>query len=163
VIRLHLPPLRERPGDIQLLIAHFLNRLSSKLGKNKPALSRKALNALMSYSYPGNVRELRNIVEYAVNICDSRKIKYEHLPSYLMEAERNDNRGYIRNESARLVPAIESNNRYQPEFDKGWSEIEKQMILNALVKAGGRKSKAAQSLGWSRSTLWRKMKQHKIR
>ena len=72
VIRLHLPPLRDRQGDIQLLLDHFLNTLSTQLGKKRLSLSRKALKILFNYHYPGNVRELRNIVEYAVNICGDR-------------------------------------------------------------------------------------------
>ena len=90
VIRLHLPPLRDRQGDIQLLLDHFLNSLSTQMGKKMLGLSREALKILLTYHYPGNVRELRNIVEYAVNICGDRQIKPKHLPSYLMEAGQFD-------------------------------------------------------------------------
>ncbi len=160
VIRLHLPPLRDRQGDIQLLLDHFLNALSTQFGKKKSTLTPKAKKRLMSYNYPGNVRELRNIVEYAVNICREKRIRLEHLPSYLLYP------GHFNMEAeTQTSPAfrVEKNNIASKEPHPNWSEIEKQMILEALVKTGGRKNSAAESLGWARSTLWRKMKQYEIR
>jgi len=161
VIRLHLPPLRDRQGDIQLLLAHFLNTLSAQLGKKKAALSPKALKCLLTYNYPGNVRELRNIVEYAINICGDRQIKTKHLPSYLLEAGQVYVTAMAQEPPNRLAVNVEDG-LTRPESDQGWPDIEKQMIMEALVKVGGRKNKAAISLGWARSTLWRKMKQHGI-
>ena len=73
VLRIHLPPVRQRRGDIQLLLDHFLNVVSAKLGKNNMWLSKNAQNILTAYPYPGNVRELQNIIEYAVHICKQRK------------------------------------------------------------------------------------------
>lgn len=163
VIRLHLPPLRDRQGDIQLLLDHFLNTLPTQLGKKKPALSRKALKSLMSYNYPGNVRELRNIVEYALNICGDRQIKLKHLPSYLMEAGQVDVTAVLQEPPARLAFNTEEGGFTRPDSHQSWPDIEKQMIIEALVKASGRKNKAAASLGWARSTLWRKMKHYGIR
>lgn len=161
VIRLHLPPLCDRQGDIQLLLDHFLNILSTQLSKKKSALSPKALKCLLTYSYPGNVRELRNIVEYAINICGDRQIKTKHLPSYLMEAGQVYATAIEPAHSTRLASKTEGDFT-RPESHQAWPDVEKQMIMEALVKAGGRKNKAALSLGWARSTLWRKMKQYKI-
>ena len=161
VIRLHLPPLRDRQGDIQLLLDHFLNTLSAQLGKKKAALSPKALKCLLSYSYPGNVRELRNIIEYAINICGDRQIKTKHLPSYLTEAGQVDVTAIAQESPTRLAVNVEDGFT-RPASHQGWPDIEKQMIMEALVKAGGRKNKASLSLGWARSTLWRKMKQYGI-
>ena len=161
VIRLHLPPLRDRQGDIQLLLDHFLNSLSAQLGKKKSALSPKALKCLLTYSFPGNVRELRNIVEYAINICSDRQIKTRHLPSYLTEAGQVDVSAVAQEPPSRLNFKIEGGFT-PPEPHQGWPDVEKQMIMEALVKVGGRKNKAALSLGWARSTLWRKMKQYGI-
>ncbi len=162
VIRLHLPPLRERQGDIQLLLDHFLNALATHLGKNKPTVSGKALHLLMTYHYPGNVRELRNIIEYALNICKGGEIKRKHLPLYLMEAARFDV-GQPRPNPA--SPETVGNSHGFPNSQstpRDWAAIEKEMIIQALVKTGGRKNKAAVALGWARSTLWRKMKQYGI-
>lgn len=162
VIRLHLPPLRERQGDIQLLLTHFLNTLSVQLGKQIRGMSDKALKMLLAYHYPGNVRELRNIVEYAVNICSQREIQPKDLPSYLTTA------GPL-NEAPPTARPVDSGDPYDEdggflisEPRQDWSDVEKRMILQALVKAGGRKNKAAGALGWARSTLWRKMKRYGI-
>lgn len=160
VIRLHLPPLRERHGDAQLLLDHFLNTIADQLGKKKCVLSAKASKVLLSYNYPGNIREMKNIVEYAVNISDDRQIRRQHLPTYLMETGE----GRYLNTPKRPLSGIEPAGialvpSPQPQ---SWLAIEKQMIMNALVREGGRKNKAALSLGWARSTLWRKMKQYGI-
>ena len=163
VIRLHLPPLRDRQGDIKLLLDHFLDTLSAQLGKEKKVLSPPAMNIVMSYRYPGNVRELRNILEYAVNICEDRMIKPEHLPSYLTDAGQADATADAQESSLRLAFQTEKNGPPNLEPGQSWPDIEKQMILEALIKASGRKNKAAASLGWARSTLWRKMKQYGIR
>ena len=85
VIRLHLPPLRKRQGDIRLLLDHFLHKVSVQLGRKTPDLSSSALQILLGYPYPGNVRELRNFVEYAVNICNGDKILPRHLAMILYE------------------------------------------------------------------------------
>ena len=162
VIRLHLPPLRDRQGDIQLLLDHFLNTLSTQMDKKKLDLSRKALKILLTYNYPGNVRELRNIVEYAINICGDRQIKPKHLPSYLIEADPFDMTATAQDQASRLVFKTEDKSFIGPEPHQNWSDIEKRMIMEALIKAGGRKNKAAISLGWARSTLWRKLKQYGI-
>jgi two-component system response regulator AtoC len=162
VIRLHLPPLRDRTGDIQLLLDHFLNSLSLQLGKKMLGLSREALKIVLTYHYPGNVRELRNIVEYAINICRDRQIKPEHLPSYLMEAGHGDLAAVAQEPPTRLAFKTEEGGFTRPEPPRSWPDIEKRMIMEALIKAGGRKNKAAASLGWARSTLWRKIKQYGI-
>ena len=163
VIRLHLPPLRERHGDIQLLLDHFLNTLSAQLGKRTPTLSRKALKILLAYKYPGNVRELKNILEYAINICSDQQIRPRQLPSYLLEPEP-----FAISEPAQQTnfpnsSLADENSYLRAEPDQNWSDIEKRMIMEALIRAGGRKNKAAASLGWARSTLWRKMNQYGIR
>ena len=116
----------------------------------------------MSYNYPGNVRELRNIVEYAINICRDRQIKPEHLPSYLMEAGPDDMAAVAQVPPTRLAFKTEESGFARPEPHQSWPAIEKRMITEALIKAGGRKNKAAVSLGWARSTLWRKIKQYGI-
>ena len=162
VIRLHLPPLRNRQGDVQLLVDHFLNTLSRQLGKKKPTLSRKAIQCLLSYRYPGNVRELRNVIEYAVNICEDDIVTTRHLPFYLLDQNRADEAAGWNTPVSR-PPEHPFEDCATSSTARGvWPEIEKQMILDALVKTGGRKNKAASALGWARSTLWRKMKQHGI-
>ncbi len=161
VVRVHLPPLREREDDIRLLLDHFLNRFAEKFGKAVGGFSRDALTLLTRYEYPGNVRELRNIVEYAVNVCGETRIGADHLPAYL--AEDRPGTGGMASSPDASDPSrrsLSSLDGHKPE--ETWSEVERRMILDALVRAGGKRTKAAQILGWGRSTLWRKIKQHGI-
>ncbi|MCF8050131.1 MAG: sigma 54-interacting transcriptional regulator [Desulfobacterales bacterium] len=163
VIRLHLPPLRERQGDVRLLLDYFLNKISAQLGRKTPELSKRALKILLAYSYPGNVRELRNFIEYTVNICTDDKITPRHLPAYLTDPSQAAVVEVAPPATAGIAAESEKQRLARTGPDQPWPEIEKQMIIEALVKTGGRKSRAADFLGWSRSTLWRKMKQFGIR
>lgn len=153
VARVQLPSLREREDDIRLLLDHFLNTFNQHLKKNLKGYSSEALRILLDYTFPGNVRELRNIVEYAVHVCSRNTIETDHLPTYLLTPAV----------STHPVPEKHSPLLFsQQNNDASWNTVERQMILNALVQAGGRKSKAATLLGWGRSTLWRKIKQYGI-
>ena len=159
VLRAHLPPLREREGDVRLLMDHFLHQFVNSLGKNIKDFSREAVTLLTRYSYPGNVRELRNIVEYATNICQGERIEPEHLPASMQEEcmhEIDRQAG----KAAGSVMATESDRIGQAAAQpaaSSWTEIEKKYILQALMKTGGNRTRAAKELGWGRSTLWRKI------
>jgi PAS domain S-box-containing protein len=157
VVRLHLPPVRERGDDIRLLIDHFLRSYLTRLKKPIKGFSGKALRLLLSFTYPGNVRELRNIVEYAVNICDEDLILLKHLPAYLTDPSAQD---WERAEDKYEPGAHWTSEPQIRESDKDWASAEKTMIMDALLKARGSRSKTAESLGWGRSTLWRKMKSY---
>ena len=162
VVRLHLPPLREREGDIRLIMDHFMNIFTSRFRKNIKGLSKTALKILLRYAFPGNVRELRNIVEYAVNICPNGQIQPEHLPAYITDTETyNDLPAHAVGEtSGWRAPLIEPGKKHIEQ--KTWASLERDIIMEALVKAKGRRNKAADILGWGRSTLWRKMKHYGI-
>ena len=86
VVRLEVPPLRERDGDIRLLMEYFLNKFNRQFQKKIKGFSPEAIEVLRRYPYPGNVRELGNMVEYATNVCHETMIKPEHLPDYLGKA-----------------------------------------------------------------------------
>ncbi len=162
VVRIHLPPLRERLGDSRLLMDHFLNSLNTKLNKTITDFSTDTLKILNDYQFPGNVREMRNIIEYAVNICQEGKIRPEHLPSYIFETgiqteipipvAKTENEQEISNHETRI-------NHGESQT---WSDQERKLIMDALTKTGGRRAEAAEILGWGRSTLWRKMKQYQM-
>ena len=169
VVRLFLPPLRERGGDVRLLLDHFLGVLAAPFGKSVGGFSEEALKLLTSHTYPGNVRELRNIVEYAVNVCPGERIRKSHLPAYIAEVP------VCAAETAEADPAAEHQAvqpssasagaaaaaaHVHPALGESWPDVERRMILDALLRAGGRRSKAAEILGWGRSTLWRKMKSY---
>ncbi|MCP4670122.1 MAG: PAS domain-containing protein, partial [Desulfobacula sp.] len=86
VARVHLPPLREREGDIRLLLDHFFSHYQRLVNKKLSGFSRTALARLLDYHYEGNIRELKNIVEYAVNVANTSMIEHENLPSYLFDS-----------------------------------------------------------------------------
>ena len=166
VVRLEVPPLRERQGDIRLLMEYFLNKFNKQFQKKIRGFSPEVIEILRGYPYPGNVRELGNMVEYATNVCHETIIKPEHLPDYL---------GGSWDESLHPeIMAAGGERGGRPEMGderlgKGfadtrlnWREMERRMISEALLKSRGNRTKAAKLLGWGRSTLWRKMKQHKL-
>jgi NtrC-family two-component system response regulator AlgB len=87
VVTIEIPPLRDRPDDIRILAERFLAHFAKESGRNVAAFDRDASDALMKHSYPGNVRELRNLIERAVLLCDRDQISLEHLPPNLLNAE----------------------------------------------------------------------------
>ncbi len=173
VLRVHIPPLRERDGDVRLLIDHFLLMFATNFNKNIKKISTQALQQLTSYRYPGNVRELRNIIEYGVNICRGEVIEIDHLPPYVLEEPVSPSLITPKQElslpadgQANAAPNIQhsaANNRREiPDNAANWSDIEKQNILHALMQTGGNRSEAAKVLAWGRTTLWRKMKEYNL-
>ena len=162
VVRLHLPPLREREDDIRLILDHFINIFATRFRKDINGLSKKVLKVLLDYPFPGNVRELRNIIEYAVNICPGGQIQFTHLPAYLSETKYHYDRSTSEAGEASEWTASFVKSSSEQSGQKTWAFLERDMIIEALVKNKGRRNKAADMMGWGRSTLWRKMKQYKI-
>jgi len=162
VVRLHLPPLRERGDDIRLILDHFINIFATRFKKDINGLSKKVLKILLDYPFPGNVRELRNIIEYAVNICPRGQIQFTHLPAYLSETKHQYDRSTPEAGEASEWTASFVKSNSEKSGQKTWASFERDMIIEALVKSKGRRNKAAEMMGWGRSTLWRKMKQYKI-
>lgn len=154
VINLHLPPLRERGEDVTLLTDHFLKLYQTKFGKSIEGFSKNATAILESYSYPGNVRELRNLIEYAVSFCDTPLIRMRHLPGYMLHSPKLPGDLTFPTEQV----SSQSPESKPPSRPERWEDVQRKMILDALVKANGKKQEAAKLLGWGRSTLWRKMK-----
>lgn len=162
VLSVHLPPLRDREGDVRLLTDHFLERFAKGLGKAIKGVSPQALAVLKRYSYPGNVRELRNIVEHAVTVCREEMVRPEDLPDYVLRGAALD--------SARPPEAVSGARDGDPAGHRSgvgglsgratWSEVERRMIMEALLECRGHRGEAAKRLGWGRSTLWRKMRRH---
>jgi DNA-binding NtrC family response regulator len=185
VVRLNLPPLRERRDDIRLLLDHFLKTFTTKFKKQIRGFTSQVLELLLNYPFPGNVRELRNIVEYASNLCQEHQVQLEHLPAYLLQptpaaqphhpsihasaaASSEPGPG---DTSGQSDPAARERKMILEELLKRrddrermleWPEIERKMIVEAIVKAQGRRNHAAALLGWSRSRFYRKMKRHGI-
>ena len=166
VVRLEVPSLREREGDIRLLMEYFLNQFSKQFQKKISGFAPKAIEILARYPYPGNVRELMNIVEYAANVCHQGSVQPEHLPDYLMGPWEDTPRvGF----STRAAETTGVSSPEKVRMGEGlatqkldWREMERRMISEALLQTRGNRTKASKLLGWGRSTLWRKMKQHNL-
>lgn len=141
VVRFHLPSLAERKDDLPLLIGHFLNKYGLLFHKTVREVDPRARQALMDHDYPGNVRELENIVERAVALCDGQTLTLADLPEDLRGA----------------VP--------QPPVDQNLltlEEMERGHIARVLEITGRNKGMASRVLGIPRTTLWRKLKQFKL-
>lgn len=160
VLRMHLPALKDRDGDIRLLLDHFSRGISDSLGKKIKGFSPKSIDILTSYSYPGNVRELRNIVEYAVNMCQGKQIRPDNLPQYMFNPLPNIEKPVKAIEKCVESPVNVSMPAIVSPPNSGWSDIERELILDALKKSRGNRSEAARMLGWGRTTLWRKINRH---
>jgi PAS domain S-box-containing protein len=143
IVTLFLPPLRERKEDIPLLFEHFLRRLNSMRGKEIQGISPKAMNLLMSYDFPGNIRELENIVEYATVVCKNYLIRRVHLPETLQQKI-----------GQRKILASEKITESEPSLEA----VEKDIIYRTLRKNNWSRKLTAAQMGIHPTTLWRKMK-----
>jgi len=152
VVKIEMPPLRERVGDIASLAEHFLHQQSSELGRQFSGFTTGALDALRRYQYPGNVRELSNIVERAAVLSKNQTIEVEDLPAHVM----NDS------DSPLSISA------HAPSSDEPWTPMtlsdammrpEREVILRALEANDWNRQKTAEVLGINRTTLYKKMKQ----
>lgn len=145
VIDIHMPSLRQRPEDIQPLAEHILSQLNAK---NKPiSLSPGALNALLNYSFPGNVRELENILERACTLCENSRIELEDL-----KLNPGDSAGATSTspKASRLSQAQRSENLIPiGSLDDHLEEIEKEILIETLEQARWNRTEAAKKLGIS--------------
>jgi transcriptional regulator with GAF, ATPase, and Fis domain len=145
VFPIEIPPLRERKEDIPLLVAYFIDRYARKAGKNIQTVNKQNLDLLQSYPWPGNIRELQNVIERSVIVCETENFSVDE--SWL----------------SRPHPATEATSQF--EFSKNLSAHEKEMIETALSESGGRvfgPSGAAAKLRMPRSTLESKIRSLKI-
>ncbi|MFH0930927.1 MAG: sigma-54 dependent transcriptional regulator [Candidatus Zixiibacteriota bacterium] len=145
VIPIHIPPLRERKGDTELLIKFFIKKYCDKLGVLEKGISSEAISSLVSYSWPGNVRELENTLERAVLLTSGEIIDLNSLTQNIVE---NKPLGFIRSTQPE-IPALES--------------IERAYIFWVLNQTGWQKTKAAQILGIDASTLYRKIERYNLK
>jgi transcriptional regulator with PAS, ATPase and Fis domain len=142
VFRIELPSLRDRPEDLPLLIAHILRRLCASRSAAPPEVSENAMQVLLNYAYPGNIRELENILEHALILCAENTLRRKHLPDYLRQRP----------------PASGA----KPEKAVAPGSSERSRIAAALKRHQGNRTLAARALGMDRSTLWRKMSKFQI-
>jgi PAS domain S-box-containing protein len=148
VIELELPPLRERSSDIPLLVGRFIAEIEARLEQEIPGVSTEAMKILLNYSYPGNVRQLKNIIEHAVILCQGRQISRQALPAYVFSSKRHG----VVSSAAHPDPVGASTD---PLVTK-----EREAILETLSLHGWNLLETSKALHINRTTLWRKMKKH---
>ncbi len=141
VIRLHIPPLRHRIDDIPLLVRHFISKFNLELGKNIHGVDNMTMKVLLSHRWKGNVRELKNVIERAMILCDKKNIEINDLP-----AELNDSK----NRSGLIG---------RGDLKQSVREFERVSILSVLEDVSFDKMKAASILGLSKSSLYRKIEE----
>jgi two-component system response regulator AtoC len=150
VVPILLPPLRERRADIPLLVDHFVGRFNERLKKRIQGCEPEALEHLGAYSWPGNIRELENVMERSVLFGDGPRIKASDLPPELTATPGDEGRG---GKAASLKEAV----RAETE------RVEREMIVRALEETAGNVTRAAQRLQISRKSLQIKMKELGLR
>ncbi len=144
VIPIKMPPLREKKEDIPLLANHFMQKHRTKvIGKDVTGISKEALQALMNYHFPGNVRELENAIEYAIDFTSGPLIQREDLPSYILEERRIS-------DEARSIPIM--------PLKDAKARLEKDLIIAALIETGGNISESARLLNIHRQNLQQKIR-----
>ncbi len=144
IINLRLPPLRERIEDVPLLIENFIHKMNRIQGKSISGVDREVLALLLAHDYPGNIRELENIIEHGFVLCSEGEINSSHLPAYLAQ-----------------------NKKYEPQktavsVGEAVEMTEKVRIMEALKNNGYNRLAAARELGIHKSTLFRKLKKYRI-
>ncbi len=149
VVNIFLPPLRERRGDIPLLMEHFRSELSERTNKEVQGFSRQARQALMAYDWPGNIRQLRNAVERMLVLDIDGLLDVDDLPEDIaaLGAETGDGRGFDAATGADTL------------IGKSLGEVEKYYIQRTLELTGGKREEAASMLGIGERTLYRKIKE----
>lgn len=145
VVTFKLPSLKEKREDIPYLVEYFIRRFNAKTGKKIISVSPGVMSVLMRYDYPGNVRELENIIEHSFVLCHGRIIQRKHLPPELVQSDKELESSI----SSAPTPITKSIN-------------EQTKLIETLRSCNGEISKAASELGIHRATLWRKMKRYNI-
>jgi PAS domain S-box-containing protein len=143
VVPFSVPSLRERAEDLSLLIDHFINKVTNRLGKRIAGMDRQVMAVLTSYSWPGNIRELENIIEAAVHLTKGEQITLESLPDYMQTQN-----AIYRFNNKKLKDIVE--------------ETEKWVLKQSLERNQGDKILAANELGVSRSTLYDKLNKYDL-
>lgn len=159
VVPIHIPPLRERKEDIYLLLKHFLNHFNKQFNKNFQEVEERAYEIILNYPWPGNIRELKNMVERIVLLEDDKVLRAEHLPIGIREGTpiKQELGSARRLEMALSKPFGEEG----VDFEGLMQNIEQELIEKALREAGGNQSKAARMLRLNRDKIRYRIKQSK--
>lgn len=145
VVTLTIPPLRERLDDMENLIKTFIKKFNLQFAQSVMGITEEAKSVLKKHRWPGNIRELENIIERAFNMLDGTEIQLKHLPNYLQILASHDIRPYVEGTLETIL--------------KG---VERDALIIALETANGNKVQAARSLGLSRAGLYKKLIKHQL-
>jgi DNA-binding NtrC family response regulator len=139
-VTISVPPLRERPEDLEALIKHFMARAGAEAGRRPPEIAPEAMTLLRRYLWPGNIRELQNVVQRAVIVCQHDRIEPMDFPPGL---------------TGEIQPPL----KFEEPFSLGMTleQLEREYVRAVLALVGGNKSEAANILGIDRKTLYRKL------
>ena len=151
VIPITLPSLRERKSDISLLIEYMIKEYANKLDKQVSYIDGNTLSYMINYDWPGNIRELQNVIEYSVNRCESDTITLENVPNRIKHSINYNSIKSVDDDSEHNIKTLE--------------ELEKREILKALERFKNYKKDKelmAEALGISRATLYRKLEKYQI-
>ncbi|MCK5271654.1 MAG: sigma 54-interacting transcriptional regulator [Sedimentisphaerales bacterium] len=147
IVKINIPPLSSRREDVPLLVDHFISRFNAKKSKQIRSMSAQAMAILMQHDFPGNIRELENIIEHAFILCRGSEIRPGHLPREL---------------SAGMDITEQNENVEAKSIELTKRQAEVTMILNALQRHNGNRKETADELGINKTTLWRKMKKYGV-
>jgi len=151
VFRIELPPINERKADLPLLIRHILRNQAAAMKKEPVSISEEAMKQLLNYTYPGNIRELENIIEHAMIVCRDNVIMSKHLPLHVFREDETKTAACGGEKSVPSTPAaVEKHN------------TDKDTLLDGLGRNNWHRGRTAQDLNIDRSTLWRRMKKHNL-
>lgn len=144
VVRIHIPPLRERMSDVPEIINHLINELNNRLGRTVMSVTPEAMELFLNYEWPGNVRELINVLEGAMNFCRSSVIGPEDLPFFLHSRK------------------VEQNELEPDSLQTRLDSAERLQLISVLKQCNGNRKAAAAILEVSKTTMYRLMKKHKL-
>jgi two-component system response regulator AtoC len=155
VVPIHLPPLRDRRDDIPLLVEHFIGKYNTRLTRSIKGISPDALNVILNYRWPGNIRELENVIERSIVFCEGDTITLKNLPETLQERPSTT--------TPTLAPAMAEDSSMKDIVKQATDEIERSLIVKALAETRYNVTQAAKKLKISRKSLQNKMKEFGLR
>ena len=161
VIEINIPPLREKKIDLPLLFRHFIEQYNKELNKNVKGLSKEAEWKLLNYKYPGNIRELSNIFEYAILLCSSDVIEADNLPEEVRkyDALRHDMGGKV---SAVETRPLSTDDCIEAIVGLSLRDVEERLVKATLKRNAGRRKATADMLGLSEKGLRNKLHKYKV-
>ncbi|MCF8045844.1 MAG: hypothetical protein K9J83_08275, partial [Desulfarculaceae bacterium] len=151
VFRIELPSINERKADLPLLLRHILRNQAAAMKKEPVSISEEAMKQLLNYTYPGNIRELENIIEHALIVCQDNVIMSKHLPLNVFRADEAKTGGFVEKDPVHQSPGAGG------DYDE-----DKDSLLERLRRNNWHRGRTALDLNIDRSTLWRRMKKHNL-